>query len=101
MKQWGYMAYVSEWAPIKEYAREGVTSESHDWIRCTPYPVGRLPAWGNIIFVPDEDADKFKVALYFYLRDLRHAQILNWIRNQIIRIPPIKNFYEHIRRLYW
>jgi len=68
MQQYGYVAFVSEWAPIKEYGREGVKGEPHSWLQCVPYPLDHEPAWGNLIFVPEGDRQKFEECLQDYLR---------------------------------
>ncbi len=67
MTKRGYKAFVSEWAPIKEYGREGVPGVPHTWLQCVPYPLDHEPAWGNLLFVPDEDSEKFTIVLEDYL----------------------------------
>ncbi|NEQ09521.1 MAG: FkbM family methyltransferase [Moorea sp. SIO4E2] len=96
MKERGYTTFVSEWEPIKEYGREGIFSEPHVWIQCTPYPLDHKPAWGNLIFVPDGDKDKFVGALQLFLRKLKQAEITASIRNQIKKIPGFKGLYRSI-----
>jgi FkbM family methyltransferase len=68
MKERGYSALVSEWAPIKEYGREGVPGEPHTWLQCLPYPLDHEPAWGNLIFVPEERFAVLTEALREYIR---------------------------------
>jgi FkbM family methyltransferase len=58
MKERGYVTFVSEWEPIREYAREGMTNPPHVWIQCVSYPLSHEPAWGNLFFVRDEDKDR-------------------------------------------
>jgi len=68
MAAWGYQALVSEWAPIKAYARQGEKGEPHQWLRCRPYPLDHQPAWGNLIFLPREEMPRFQGFLDSYLR---------------------------------
>lgn len=79
MAEQGYATFVSEWAPIKEYAREGM-AVSHVWLQCAPYPLNHEPAWGNLIFVPTADINKFKATLRAYLNKVK-------IRERIGKIP--------------
>jgi len=67
MKQQGYDTFVSEWEPIKEYAREGVASEAHVWVQCERYPLAHEPAWGNLFFVPEDHSAEFQNTLQRYL----------------------------------
>jgi len=70
MKTLGYSAFISEWAPIEEYAQEGMTYEPHKWLQCVPYPLEHNPAWGNLIFVPEKDQIRFSRTLENYLTSL-------------------------------
>lgn len=54
----GYATFVSEWSEIDEYEKPGVPA-SHKWIRCVPYTPASNPAWGNLIFVPDDQSLRF------------------------------------------
>ncbi|NEO48874.1 MAG: FkbM family methyltransferase [Moorea sp. SIO4A3] len=101
MKQRGYTTFVSEWEPIKEYGREGIFSEPHVWIQCVPYPLEHKPAWGNLIFVPDGDKDKFVGVLQLYLKKLKQAEISASIRNQIKKIPGAKGVYRSMNGRYF
>lgn len=69
MQQFDYVAYVSEWAPIKEYGREGIKSDPHTWLQCVQYPLDHEPAWGNLIFIPRGSEMKFEQTLNAYLQD--------------------------------
>ena len=97
MKERGYSTFVSEWAPIQEYGREGVASASHTWIQCVPYPLNHEPAWGNLIFVPEEDTEKFQATLETYLRQLKKQQQSIWWRSRIKKIPGAKIIYSLIK----
>lgn len=94
MKCQGYAAFVSEWEQIKEYGREGIATEPHTWIQCVPYPLNHRPAWGNLIFVPNHDIDKFNVTLDHYLSRLKRTER---IKNRIRKIPYAKMFYKLLR----
>ncbi len=74
MHERGYTAFISEWAPIKEYEREGVAGEPHTWLQCVPYPLDHAPAWGNVIFVPQAQAAHFEDILGSYLADLHSGR---------------------------
>lgn len=78
MAAYGYAAFVSEWAPIKEYAREGVVSDPHTWLRCAPYPLDHEPAWGNLVFVKHLDVDKFRAVLESYLSHVVQGRALTF-----------------------
>ena len=67
MSTYGYCAFVSEWAPIGEYARKGCEHEPHTWIRVKPYPLENEPSWGNLIFVKNADKSNFTSFLHAYL----------------------------------
>jgi len=96
MKERGYNTFISEWEPIKEYAREGV-APSHVWVQCVPYPLDHEPAWGNLIFVPDGDIDKFHATLESYLANLKLSKIGDRLRDQIKKIPGAQAVYRLIR----
>ena len=70
MTERGYTAFISEWAPIKEYGRKDFSSEPHKFLRCGRYLRDSNPAWGNLIFVPQSRAEHFEHALSAYLREL-------------------------------
>lgn len=71
MKNRGYSTFVSEWEPLTEYSREGFPRPYRKWIQCTPYPLDHEPAWGNLIFVPERDKDKFITTVEAYLKNLK------------------------------
>lgn len=99
MKERGYTTFVSEWAPIKEYAREGIAGEPHVWLQCVEYPQDHEPAWGNLIFVPDGDTDKFRATLESYLRHVPRSERSGWIRNQISKVPRVMGLCGAIKRI--
>lgn len=70
----GYAAWVSEWAPIVAHSRRGGDGGPFDFLRCSPYPVVHEPAWGNLLFVPQENAVQFDHALAEYLYAVSVAQ---------------------------
>ena len=60
MKERGYSAYVSE-TVSNEYSREDYIPP-RKWLGVLPYPV-KDPKQGNLIFVPNEDKEKFDSVL--------------------------------------
>ena len=58
----GYDTWVSEWAPIVGYGREGIPS-SHRWIGFHAYSGAGAPAHGNLVFVSPRDGRRLKVAV--------------------------------------
>lgn len=98
MKERGYTAFVSEWAPIKEYARKGIVGTPHAWLQCVPYPLNHEPAWGNLIFVLDCDKDKFRATLESYLRKVKRAERIVRVRNRIKQVPYAMELYRLIKR---
>ena len=103
----GYVGYVSEWAPVKEYGREGKHTKPHVWLRCVPYPLISEPAWGNLIFVPDTDALIFSKILSIYLGSLESSSVFSislrrqWqgLKNTIKKIPGVMDIYQRIKNL--
>ncbi len=93
MAERGYVTFVSEWAPIKEYGREGIAGEPHTWLQCVPYPLDHEPAWGNLIFVPEGDQIKFSKTLENYLRALNNPAQLT-VKNIIKKIPGAKALHK-------
>ncbi|NJL86670.1 MAG: FkbM family methyltransferase [Leptolyngbyaceae cyanobacterium SM1_1_3] len=96
MNSKGYVTFVSEWEPIKEYGREGVSSNPHVWIQCVPYPLNHEPAWGNLIFVPKENQDKFAKTLENYLKSLKFHKTTMWLRQALKKIPGAAFVYRQI-----
>lgn len=54
MKPYGYTVWISEWAEVEEYSRQGVKTVPHRHLGIGKYPLDHAPAWGNLIFVKDE-----------------------------------------------
>ena len=96
MRGFGYVTFVSEWAPIQEYARDG-QPVSHHWIQCLPYPLSHEPAWGNLIFIPIGEEIKFVSTLERYILQLKRWQNFASLRNQIKRIPGAHKLYQLIK----
>ncbi len=98
MKALGYGAYISEWAPIEEYAQEGMSCEPHKWLRCVPYPLGHEPAWGNLIFVPEKDLARLSRTLEMYLTSLNSpmtlAERMGGIKALVGKIPGARWLYR-------
>jgi FkbM family methyltransferase len=99
MKQRGYVSFISEWAPIQEYAREGVEGDSHIWIACERYPLKHDPAWGNMFFVPEDHAEEFEDALQQFLASpgaAKPAKRAIAVRRWISKIPGSQFIYNKI-----
>lgn len=88
MEEKGYVCFVSEWAPIKEYAVYGESSEPHTWLQCVKYPTNSEPAWGNLVFVPIEQEKKFEKMLhhYFVHLGLRKPLLLDVLKGKIMKL---------------
>ena len=70
MAHLGYVTFVSEYAPIVEYGRKGIATAPHKFLRCERYPLDSNPAWGNLIFVPQAQAEQFEQTLSAYLNEI-------------------------------
>lgn len=92
-----YAVYVSEWAPIVEYARKDRTGEPHRFLQCVQYPLGHAPAWGNLIGIVPNLVSEFKGALARYLAELCSWNLL--LRRVAHRIPGTRATYRLARRL--
>lgn len=91
MRDHDYIAYVSEWAPIKEYAHQGMVGDPHVWRQCVRYPIDHEPAWGNLLFVPERDLNKFELTLRDYLRFLQRPT--SKLRQFFLNTPGFKRIY--------
>ena len=89
MDERGYTTFVSEWAPIKEYGREGKSSPPHTWLQCVPYPLGHEPAWGNLILVPQANTTLFEQTLAEYLRHLKQAKQRRRLSSFLLMLPGV------------
>ena len=96
MRDKGYIAFVSEWAPIQEYGREGVETPPHLWLQCSPYPLDHEPSWGNLIFVPEQDRKKFELTLARYLTELKRSQTMGQIKALVKKVPGVENIYRRL-----
>ncbi len=95
----GYQCFVSEWSEIKEYGRLGVETESPNWLGCIPYfKLKHKPSWGNLIFVPKSDSEKFETTLKKYLEFLRNGRDMrsNILFNQSSLKEKINILYGNI-----
>jgi len=100
MKKWNYIAYVSEWEPIREYRVEGKKS-THKWIQCVPYPLDHEPAWGNLFFVPYDSEEKFKNSLKTNLNKIKREKRIRTLKKGFKKLLPEKiiNILISIQRL--
>lgn len=99
MQQYGYKTWVSRWDEILSYGVDGEASDEHRFLGCEPYPVDNDPVWGNLIFIPNNDAKLFQSELQIYLAtNLRHAK--GMARRQLIENLPLgKQVYKVLRKL--
>jgi FkbM family methyltransferase len=73
MAGYGYSAYISEWTPIVEYSREGITSEGPSHIGVFSADTVHDPSWGNLVFVPEDHRPWFEKRLVRYLAGVARA----------------------------
>lgn len=87
---WDYVAYVSEWTPVKEYSRRGVESDGPLHLNIWRSPVSHEPAWGNLLFVPKGSEERFEEHVVEHLHDIRsaadkllrdHARLADWTQH--------------------
>ena len=71
MTERGYLAYVSEWAPVEEPSRRGSGGGPFTHLQIVRAPVAHQPAWGNLIFVTPGDELLFENVLNRYLMETR------------------------------
>lgn len=99
MTDLGYTTLVSEWAPIVEYGRKGVTTTPHRFLQCVPYPLDHDPAWGNLIFVPKARSTQFERTLSAYLEDLQRFSWAEGLRSFLRVLPGARPLYHALRRV--
>ena len=73
MADHGYVAYVSEWAPVEEPSRRGSGGGPFTHLQIVRAPLGHEPAWGNLFFVSPGDEARFETVLNRYLIETRRA----------------------------
>ena len=93
-----YVAFVSEWEPIEEYAREGVAHDPHTWVQCVRYPLHHAPAWGNLLFVPQSRVASFERTLRAYLREIELLNRVEALRPLLQAIPGARFIYQALRK---
>lgn len=100
MKSEGFACLVSEWAPVKEYAREGEQTTTHQWLGCMKYPLNHAASWGNLIFVPVEKEDLLRRTLEDYVFSLSREGVQGgWfkqIRSIVAKIPGARKLYQFL-----
>jgi FkbM family methyltransferase len=98
MQELGYVTFVSEWEPIKEYAREGATNDPHIWVQCAPYPLDHQPAWGNLLFFPESRTTDFERTLTAYLGEIQRLSRTKAVRSFLQAIPGARSLYHALCR---
>ena len=73
MAGFGYLAYVSEWAPVAEPSRRGSGGGPFTHLQIVRAPLGHQPAWGNLFFVAPQDEALFEQVLTRYLIETRRT----------------------------
>lgn len=106
MQKHGYHVFVSEWAPIKEYGRKGITSVPHKFLQCIDYPLNHQPAWGNLIFVRQDRLADFEQTLSSYMdkfpREESLDKLISKVKNALQKnnVNKAKNFLDIIVENY-
>jgi FkbM family methyltransferase len=91
MKMYGFIAYVSEWAPVKEYGVKGKISNPHSWLRCEKYPLTTDPAWGNLIFINENKTKLFENILRDYSNSLHKRKLKNFLKKMVNKMKSFKS----------
>ncbi len=99
MDGFGYQTFVSEWAPIKEYARKG-RPVSHTFLQCAPYPLNHDSSWGNLIFVPKIRVTQFERILSNYLKELRRYRLTERMHSIFARHPYFRTLYYTLKKRF-
>lgn len=100
----GYLAFVSEWSSGDSYASDNIRP-NYQWLGCHKYPLAHEPAWGNLIFIPTSDEEKFRNTLSAYLEELEsqaeYSQTIIGLTKSRLkkygkRIPGAKRIYRRV-----
>ncbi len=94
----GYLAFVSAWSPVVQYAREGVQQRGPRWLECSPYPLEPVPQWGNVIFVRPDRYRVFITTLRRYRRGLWWKRRAAPLRRLARWVPGIARIWRTILR---
>lgn len=97
MADFGYTTYISEWAPLAEYAKKG-EGNSQTWIGYDKYPMDHEPAWGNLFFVPSGLTGRFESTIEAYCKNLRWQSLGDVFRANAIAVPGLQRAYHWFRR---
>ncbi len=98
----GYKTYVSEWSAFSDYEQQGDDSP-HRFLGLAAYPLDHDPAWGNLIFIPDENAPVFEKfsASYFKGIGLANTSVK---KKKVIYLPEFQTaeeFKDQYFRMLW
>lgn len=91
----GYTTFVSEWDEFEDYAKESDEAIAHRWIGCSRYPLDHEPVWGNLIFVPTNQAEVFEKTLRRYCFS---APMAKSVRRAVASIPGARPLYHGVRK---
>ncbi len=89
MQDFGYTSFVSEWAPIMDYASAD-QHEPHRWFRIGRYDGRDIPGWGNLLFVPHGRERDFERAL----NAARRAHVRRLVAK---RLPWLRPVYRKVK----
>lgn len=99
LSQYGYNAWVSAWSAIRSYGIEGESSSEHQFIQCVAYPTNSKVAWGNLIFIPEQNTALFQRAVDNYMVcQIRHTKGTQR-RRTIETLPAGKHIYKFLQLL--
>jgi FkbM family methyltransferase len=73
MATFGYATYISEWSPVREYARRGVETTRSVHLGVFPGDIHHEPAWGNLLFVSADDRPWLESRLVRFLTIVQEA----------------------------
>jgi FkbM family methyltransferase len=99
MEQYGYKAFVSEWAELNHFGN-ATSNSSHQFLGCHPYPLPHQPAWGNLIFISEIQMNMFQETLDHYLSDLERYKafrVIEWYRKISSQFPLFRKIINRLR----
>ena len=70
MAGFGYVCFMADWAPVVRHSRREGGGGPFVFLSCVEYPTAHEPSWGNLIFVPESDKERFAEVLHQYMVEL-------------------------------